>query len=93
MNIAILGWGSLIWCQGGLRIKTRLACRRSLVADRVRENLTGRPADPCDPAWFSRAVHVLGRQRVYGPQRRPAESQDARENKVQRDSSCPPRWH
>jgi hypothetical protein len=23
MNIAILGWGSLIWCQGGLRIKTR----------------------------------------------------------------------
>ncbi|HEV7241290.1 MAG TPA: hypothetical protein VGQ36_18810 [Thermoanaerobaculia bacterium] len=23
MNIAILGWGSLIWCPGGLRIKTR----------------------------------------------------------------------
>lgn len=23
MNIAILGWGSLIWCPGSLRIKTR----------------------------------------------------------------------
>jgi hypothetical protein len=23
MNIAILGWGSLIWCPGGLRIRTR----------------------------------------------------------------------
>lgn len=23
MNIIILGWGSLIWCPGGLRIKTR----------------------------------------------------------------------
>lgn len=23
MNITILGWGSLIWCPGGLRIKTR----------------------------------------------------------------------
>lgn len=23
MNIAILGWGSLIWCPGGLRVRTR----------------------------------------------------------------------
>lgn len=23
MNVGILGWGSLIWCPGGLRIRTR----------------------------------------------------------------------
>jgi len=43
-----------------------LACRRSLVADRVREDLPRRPLDSCHPAWFDRAVYLLGLQRVYG---------------------------
>ena len=88
MNIAILGWGSLIWCPGSLRIRTlwrsdgpRLPIEFARISQDDRLTLV------IHSPRLARSSDVLGFQRIRQPERRARQSQASGKDQVWRYSS------
>lgn len=86
MNIAVLGWGSLIWCPGSLRIKTRwredgpkLPIEYARISKDGRLTLVIHPRSAKQPTYWATSELTTMR--------------DARENLREREDANPPDIH
>ncbi len=90
MNIAVIGWGSLIWCPRTLQIEPGWHRDSPMLPVEFARKSERRAAHPGDPSRLSEAANVLGNEQMRKASRRDRKPESARGQEVpqRRHSFC-----